>query len=135
MFLYSFRNKSFDYTKKQRKGVVFMLNAERLVTLIEKKGITQQQLADAIGVSHVSIYYYSSGKKSPGTRTLQQIANYFDVTTDYLLGRSDRAKLDEMLDRKFKLLKEQLDTFPTDQQELIMHQMQTMMNGLTKINK
>ncbi|MEI4618198.1 helix-turn-helix transcriptional regulator [Bacillus cereus] len=111
-----------------------MLNAERLITLIDKKGITQQQLADAIGVSHVSIYYYSTGKKSPGTRTLQKIANYFNVTTDYLLGRSDRANLDEMLDRKFKILKDQLNQLPTEQQELIMNQMQTMMEGLKKIN-
>ncbi|PEQ08295.1 helix-turn-helix domain-containing protein [Bacillus toyonensis] len=111
-----------------------MLNAKRLVALIEKKGITQQQLADAIGVSHVSIYYYSIGKKSPGTRTLQKIANYFNVTTDYLLGRSDRATLNEMLDRKFKLLKDQLDQLPPEQQKLILNQMQTMMDGLKQIN-
>lgn len=39
-----------------------MFSHERLKLLIEKRGITQQQLADAIGVSHVSVYNYVEGK-------------------------------------------------------------------------
>lgn len=39
-----------------------MFNYERLKELINSRGITQQQLADAIGLSHVSIYYYVEGK-------------------------------------------------------------------------
>ncbi|QUG83974.1 helix-turn-helix domain-containing protein [Bacillus nitratireducens] len=70
-----------------------MFKNERLKSLIEKRSITQQQLADAIGVSHVSVYNYVEGKKSPGTRTLQKIANYLKVTTDYLLGLSDSPEL------------------------------------------
>ncbi|MCI4057546.1 helix-turn-helix domain-containing protein [Bacillus cereus] len=70
-----------------------MFSHERLKSLIEKKSITQQQLADAIGVSHVSVYNYVEGKKAPGTRTLQKIANYLKVTTDYLLGLSDSPDL------------------------------------------
>lgn len=42
-----------------------MFSHERLKSLIEKKSITQQQLADAIGVSHVSVYNYVEGKKHP----------------------------------------------------------------------
>ncbi|CKH24861.1 Cro/CI family phage transcriptional regulator [Streptococcus pneumoniae] len=70
-----------------------MFNHERLKSLIDKKGISQQQLADAIGVSHVSVYNYVEGKKKPGIRTLQKIAKHLKVTTDYLLGVSDSPHL------------------------------------------
>ncbi|KEK17377.1 XRE family transcriptional regulator [Bacillus manliponensis] len=81
-----------------------MFDKARLKELIDKRGITQQQLADAIGLSHVSIYYYVEGKKTPGTRTLQKIANYFKVTTDYLLGSSEVPEL--TADQDFELTRE-----------------------------
>ncbi|HDR6739905.1 TPA: helix-turn-helix transcriptional regulator, partial [Bacillus thuringiensis] len=81
-----------------------MFNHERLKSLIDRKGISQQQLADAIGVSHVSVYNYVEGKKKPGIRTLQKIANHLKVTTDYLLGVSDSPHL--TADQDLQLTKE-----------------------------
>lgn len=62
--------------------------ANRLVELRESAGISRQQLADSIGISRASIEYYEKDKRHPDTDTIIKIAQYFHVTTDYLLGLS-----------------------------------------------
>lgn len=61
----------------------------RLKALRKAKDLTQKELADKISVTHVSISGYENGNRTPDTETLQALADFFDVTTDYLLGRSD----------------------------------------------
>jgi len=60
---------------------------KRLKSLRTQNKLTQKQLAEKINVTHVSISGYESGNRSPDTDTLQKLADYFEVTTDYLLGR------------------------------------------------
>jgi len=61
----------------------------RLKELRNKKKLTQKQLAEKINVTHVSISGYESGNRSPDTDTLQRLADFFEVSTDYLLGRTN----------------------------------------------
>lgn len=61
---------------------------ERLKELRKQKKLTQQQLGDIVHVSKVSISGYERGERSPDRETLTSIADYFEVSTDYLLGRS-----------------------------------------------
>ncbi|OQR56413.1 helix-turn-helix domain-containing protein [Bacillus sp. CDB3] len=109
-----------------------MFNHERLKSLIEKRGVTQQQLADAIGVSHVSVYNYVEGKKQPGTRTLQRIANYLKVTTDYLFGLSDSPDL--TVDQNLHLTKEAqeilqiINKLPEEQRKKALEQLEMFVN-------
>lgn len=65
-----------------------MLSTRLKALRIEKK-LTQKQLAEKINVTHVSISGYESGNRSPDTDTLQRLADYFEVSTDYLLGRTN----------------------------------------------
>lgn len=65
----------------------------RLKTLRNEKKLTQKQLAEKINVTHVSISGYESGNRSPDTDTLQRLADFFEVSTDYLLGRTDSPAL------------------------------------------
>lgn len=60
----------------------------RLKKLRNEKKLTQKQLAEKINVTHVSISGYESGNRSPDTDTLQRLADFFGVSTDYLLGRT-----------------------------------------------
>lgn len=62
---------------------------QRLRELIKEKGETQQGLADYIGRTRQLISYYSDGSSSPDWKTLARIAEYFGVTSDYLIGLSD----------------------------------------------
>ena len=65
----------------------------RLKELRNQKKLTQKQLAEKINVTHVSISGYESGNRSPDTETLQRLADFFEVSTDYLLGRTDTPAL------------------------------------------
>ena len=62
--------------------------ADRLKQLREIRGITQDQLAEAIGVTRQSLSRYEYGERTPNAIVLHDIAVYFDVTLDYLLGLS-----------------------------------------------
>ena len=53
------------------------------------KGVTQKDVADTIGVSQVAYSYYELGKREPPFETLTALADYFGVSVDVLLGRSN----------------------------------------------
>ena len=67
--------------------------AERLRLLITKRKITQTALADHLGVSHTAVNTYVRGKSEPCLQYLVAIAQYFDVSTDYLLGNTTVVKV------------------------------------------
>lgn len=68
---------------------MFGLIGERLKQLRKEHKLTQTDLGNKINVTKVSISGYENGNRSPDTETLTRLADYFDVSTDYLLGRSD----------------------------------------------
>ncbi len=59
---------------------------EILKMLRESKGITQKQMSEILGVSKSNISKYEAGSVEPNIETLLNYANYFGVSTDYLLG-------------------------------------------------
>ena len=62
----------------------------RLLTLLEKKGMTQRELANVIGVTETSISRYISGQRVPKSNIVVYMADALNTTTDYLLGRTDK---------------------------------------------
>ena len=71
-----------------------MINiAEKLRELRKVKKVTQQNVADHLEMKLRSYQYYKQNYETGGHRpdyeTLVKLADYFDVTTDYLLGRSE----------------------------------------------
>lgn len=56
----------------------------RLRELRENKGMTQANLAKALSISRSAIGMYEQGKREPDFETLEKIADYFNVTMDYL---------------------------------------------------
>lgn len=62
--------------------------SERLQHLRKQKDITQEEIAKYIGVTRPAYSAYEGGKRTPDYNTLQKLADYFNVTTDYLLGRT-----------------------------------------------
>lgn len=61
---------------------------DRLSDLINDSKESQNTIAKRIGVASATLTSYTSGEKCPGASILCKIADYFGVTTDYLLGRS-----------------------------------------------
>lgn len=66
-----------------------MIFSERLKELREKKSVTQQDLADYLGVGRPTVAGYETKDKQPDYDKLKQIAEYFKVSVDYLLGITD----------------------------------------------
>lgn len=60
-----------------------------LRTLMEERGKTQENIANATGKTRQTVSQYVNGISEPGYDVLVKIANYFDVSLDYLLGRTD----------------------------------------------
>ena len=59
--------------------------ADRIQTLRKIKGISQEELADKIGVSRQAVSKWESEQSSPDIEKIILLSDYFDVTTDYLL--------------------------------------------------
>jgi len=64
--------------------------AERMRSLSKEKGLKKTEVAKGIGLDRSTVTNYESGKRNnPTAETLQRIADYFDVSIDYLTGKSD----------------------------------------------
>ena len=62
---------------------------QNLKLLRTKNKISQQQLADIIGVTQQSINKYENHKIEPDIQTLIKLAEYFNTSVDYLVGHTD----------------------------------------------
>lgn len=62
---------------------------ERIKELRVARGETQGQLAAAIGVSIKQVVRFEKGEQKPGFDNLWKLADHFQVTMDYLAGRSE----------------------------------------------
>lgn len=65
---------------------------QRLRDLRVKHNLTQKELANIFKVSESSIGMYERDEREPSFKLTNEIADYFEVTTDYLHGRSDNPK-------------------------------------------
>lgn len=63
--------------------------AERVKTLRQEANLTQEQLAGILGATQRKVSYWESGRIEPDLSSLWMLADYFDVSVDYLLGRKD----------------------------------------------
>lgn len=55
--------------------------------------LTQNEMAEKIGISRSTIGMYETGAREPDFETLEKIADYFNVDTDFLLGRTSQTTL------------------------------------------
>jgi transcriptional regulator with XRE-family HTH domain len=76
---------------------------ERLKTARDKlRKWSQAELAGKAGLPPTSIAHFEAGARKPSFDTLRKLANALDVTTDYLLGRSDDPGLAEAGDPLYR---------------------------------
>lgn len=65
---------------------------DRLRELRTQKHLTQEQVADKLGITRPAYTAYEAGKRQPDYSSLRQLADLYGVTTDYLLGQNDTPK-------------------------------------------
>ena len=101
---------------------------KRLKELRKEANLTQTKLGEIIGLSGRTIGNYESGDRDPDNETLKKIADYFEVTTDYLLGRTNQKyfRADETIsfhskgklsDEDMKMVRDLIDRLVKDHKE------------------
>lgn len=69
------------------------LFTERLTALQTSKNCLKKDVAQAVGLSIMGYYRYERGEREPSMSTLIALADYFDVSLDYLVGRTDNPEV------------------------------------------
>ena len=69
--------------------------AERIRELRLERGLTQEKVGEIIGVKRYAVYSYEKGRACPEMKSLVALAEYFDVSMDYLAGRTDKKEVNK----------------------------------------
>lgn len=72
-----------------------------------KRKFNQKDIAEKLNISVSTVGMYEQARRDPDTQTLSEIANFFDCSVDYLLGRTDNVKpIETMSSEEHKLIEE-----------------------------
>jgi transcriptional regulator with XRE-family HTH domain len=66
---------------------------ERIALLREKQSLTQEELANKLGISRAALSHYETSRREPDYETMNKIASFFNVSIDYLLNRSNNPEV------------------------------------------
>lgn len=66
-----------------------ILIVQRIEEMLKTYGLTQSKLANGIGVNQSTVCNWLNGKKEPSIESLWKLADFFDVSVDYLIGRKE----------------------------------------------
>lgn len=77
--------------------------SNKLKKLREEKGITQKELSELLNISTSAYGYYEQGKSFPNLETILLLSEYYNVSIDYLLGKSNYKYCVETLLKKFNI--------------------------------
>ena len=71
---------------------------DRLIKLRKELNLTQEELAQKIGYTRTAISAWEIGRNEPSNADTIKLAEYFGVSTDYLLGKSDIRNPEKIID-------------------------------------
>ncbi|MFA5576323.1 MAG: helix-turn-helix domain-containing protein [Tissierellaceae bacterium] len=107
-----------------------------LKELRENKNITQKELAKYLNITDRNIRYYETGDRIPSTDILEKIADYFDVSVDYLLGRTSVKKsVEKAIKEYYETSFDMKNLSPESQEDLKKYIELLKMKDLLKRNK
>ena len=90
-----------------------MMIADRIRMLREKMGITQAELAKRLGLTRSGVNAWEMGISVPSTQYIIELSLFFGVSSDYLLGLSEKAtvSVEGLSDREISAVVEVIDCF------------------------
>ncbi len=95
---------------------------EKLKILRKERKLSLKELGKDLGLAESTISLYETGRRQPDYATLLNIANYFNVSVDYLLNRvadNEKEKTPPGLTDGEQMLIELFRQIPKDQQDLV----------------
>lgn len=100
--------------------------SETVKTLRKTNGLSQGQLASVLGVSQSTVGMWETGRRQPDIQAVVDIAKYFGVTTDYLLGCEQEKPASysaDELDEMQKFLVDTIAQMPPDEVSVFLREM------------
>lgn len=98
----------------------------RIRQVRESRKLSMQEFADRIGLSRSMVSYYESNKKKPSIKSIEKIASVLDVTTDFLIGKTDSFDGDDVTDKNVKDFLSKFEKLDEDQQVKILKILDTL---------
>ena len=98
--------------------------ARILQDLREDRDISRKDLAMVLNISVSTLGMYEQGRREPNIDMLIKIANYFDVSIDFLVGRSFKNENNEVLTEALHL-KNQIDKLPQGYKDIVNFMLET----------
>jgi len=111
--------------------------SERLNLILKEKNISQTELSDKIGFTRQAISNWCTGKTEPENNVLVKIADYLEVSTDFLLGRNEKknTKLENELREKEALINALINAgYMNDGEDITDKELENLME-MAKANK
>lgn len=84
-----------------------MTTFDRVKKLCDEQGLSIVELEEKVGFGRNALYKWK--KQSPKTETLEKVADYFNVSTDYLLGRTDKKRYYDLTEKDERDIEKQLE--------------------------
>lgn len=78
--------------------------SERIKALRDQSGMTQQEVADKLNVTKQTISQYERGLRRPDIESLEAISDLFNVSSDYVLGKTD-ITMQALTEEELKILR------------------------------
>ena len=101
---------------------ITMSFSKRFIQLRKERTLTQQQMADTVGIHITQVKRYEAGQAQPSVELLKKIATAFNVTTDWLIFSEGERELPSNLQLKFEAVSQMSES---DQQVI-----QSMIDGM-----
>lgn len=106
--------------------------SKRIFNLRKQKGLTQTELGDFLGVTKQTISKYERDIKVPSRDAIQKLADIFNVTTDFLLGRNTFPNLTQQEDIKLtksaQNILERINELPLEKQQKAWEHLEMFIN-------
>ena len=107
---------------------------EKLKILRKERKLSLKELGKDLGLAESTISLYETGKRQPDYATLLNIANYFNVSVDYLLNRVEDCKKEkaptDLTDGELKLILS-LRVMSQEKREMVMSMFNAVLNAQT----
>ncbi|MGD6871194.1 helix-turn-helix domain-containing protein [Sutcliffiella horikoshii] len=91
---------------------------ERLTQLRKNKNLSKTFMGELLGITRQAYSKYEEDKSEPDIKTINKLASFFDVPTDYLLGSSDSISLDRESENESLFFFDKENITPEEMEEL-----------------
>lgn len=94
----------------------------------KKKGLNQVELAKIFNVSKQTVSNWESGKRTPDAQTIEKLADFYNVTTDYLLGREASSEKNNVYSEEVKIASALFEELSESQKKVVLSLMKEILD-------